>query len=372
MSLPSVLVVTPVFTHPPTQGNAARILAFGRELKARGFRVEVVHYALDRLTPEGDQAMRREWDAVYHLDARPHKPQNHPMYWGLDDWCPDEVCNFVGELCRSKNYVAVVVNYVWMSRCLEGLVGPIKIIDTHDIFSDRHKVSADHGIEPNWFFTSPIEEARGFARADIVIGIQKLEAEYIATQTAALVLVVGHPIPNSFLSFERSAYQATDFGYFASGNPWNLASLRQFDVHLARNYADCDWSVAGTICDVLPRLETSPFIFGKVDQPLDFYRHVRCCVNPMLAGTGLKVKTIEAISHGVPVIGTKVAFEGLGAFHRMHRLSDMDEVVLAVKEYGRYEAVERELSIASMQLLASYNAEVMRQYDDLSRLIVFG
>ncbi|MBN8938933.1 MAG: glycosyltransferase [Rhizobiales bacterium] len=364
-----VLIVTPVFTHPPNQGNAARILAFGRELKARGIIVDVFHYCLDFVTAEGDAAMRREWNAVYSMGARAHASQRYPGWWGLDDWCPDEVCEAVSRLCREVGYDAVVTNYVWMSRCLLGVEGSLRIIDTHDLFGDRHRISLENGLEPNWFFTSRVQESLGFDRADLVIGIQAGETAEIAQRTKVRAVTIGHPMSAWFLTHPDSTVKASAFGYFGSANPWNVRSVKAFDEALARAEQDCDWAIAGTICEAPLELRTNPFRFGRVSAPEDFYRHVDCCINPMSGGTGLKIKTVEAMAYGRPVIGSRDAFAGLGASHWLHDLATVDDLALAVGEYAASESLRAELLIATRRLFARYSASTRQQFDLLAAII---
>jgi GT2 family glycosyltransferase len=60
-------------------------------------------------------------------------------------------------------------------------------------------------------------------------------------------------------------------------------------------------------------------LVGRVGSIASFYRNARIAVSPMLAGAGVKIKTIEALQHGVPVVATTVGAEGLG-------LSDGDTI----------------------------------------------
>ena len=48
-----------------------------------------------------------------------------------------------------------------------------------------------------------------------------------------------------------------------------------------------------------------------VDNIVEFYKQGNIVVNPTLKGTGLKIKTIEAISYGKLVITSKHSSEGL-------------------------------------------------------------
>jgi len=55
-------------------------------------------------------------------------------------------------------------------------------------------------------------------------------------------------------------------------------------------------------------------ILGKIPRLEDFYRDCAVVINPARSGTGLKIKTIEAMAHGRPVVTTSVGAMGLDAF----------------------------------------------------------
>jgi GT2 family glycosyltransferase/glycosyltransferase involved in cell wall biosynthesis len=50
---------------------------------------------------------------------------------------------------------------------------------------------------------------------------------------------------------------------------------------------------------------------GSVENLADFYDQVRVVVVPMRFGAGVKIKTIEALQYGVPVVATEVGSEGV-------------------------------------------------------------
>ena len=365
-----VLIVTPVFTHPPTQGNASRILAFGRELKARGFIVDVVFFALDYGHHEGLAAMREEWNEVTVVNAVPPAKRSYPGHWGIDDWCPDVLVDTVGSLCGKELYTAVIVNYVWLSRALEAVDGPIKVIDTHDVFGDRHLMCVDAGIDPNWFFTSPLLESGGFDRADIVIAIQKAEAAAIAARTRAQTLIVGHQMEPSYLLMDQTRLPVSEFGYLSSANPWNVTSAYILDDHLSREYPDCDWILAGGLSSIGERIRTAKGVLGKVDLLEDFYSIVSCCINPMISGSGLKLKTIEALAFGRPVICTKAGSDGLDVRHPFHALPDGASMAIAMRDYSTSPTLRRELLDASRLLFIEYSLETSRQFDRFTTALV--
>lgn len=53
-------------------------------------------------------------------------------------------------------------------------------------------------------------------------------------------------------------------------------------------------------------------LLGFIESADALYRAARVAVSPVLAGAGVKIKTIEALQYGVPVVATSVGAEGLG------------------------------------------------------------
>lgn len=364
---PRILLVTPTHTHPPRQGNSARILAFGREMHRRGYAVDLLYYKIDYWSGNTAIAMRAEWDALHLIEPQPHRKQARASHWGLDDWCPDALVHKVRQLCLRHPYQAVVVNYVWLSRVLEAVDNAVKVIDTHDVFGGRAELALASGVEPSWFFTSPEDEATGLERADIVLAIQNDERDLLASRTSRPVYTVGHPVHATYRPLPPT--DTAIFGYFASANPWNLASIRALDQELALNGHAMPWVIAGSICRSELNLQSSPRIMGMVQSPADFYDKVSCVLNPMLAGTGLKIKTVEALAHGRPLIGTREAFRGLESFHPMQSLDTIEDMAMAMTEFASSHALRVELITACAHTYVAYMATTQSAYDDFASLI---
>ena len=41
-------------------------------------------------------------------------------------------------------------------------------------------------------------------------------------------------------------------------------------------------------------------LMGKIDSPVEFYQQIDLAINPVEFGTGLKIKTCEALAYGIP------------------------------------------------------------------------
>lgn len=76
-----------------------------------------------------------------------------------------------------------------------------------------------------------------------------------------------------------------------------------------------DTYVAGSCCRyvsmTLKDIPTSVYLLGKVDNLQSYYIHAACVVIPLFKGSGMKTKTIEAMSYGKTIYGTSEAFVGI-------------------------------------------------------------
>jgi hypothetical protein len=368
---PRLLMVSPAPSHPADQGNSARIQVLGTALMARGVVCDFLYYATEGCSPSQREAMAGFWHALHVLPAVPTGPMGFPGLWALDDWCDTSVVEHVAALQRRWRYDAVLVNYVWMSRVLEAVPDACRIIDTHDLFADRHLVARAAGIDPSWFFTTVAEEGRGLARADLVLAIQEEEAETLRQRSPAPVTTVGHMPPLRFLDAAPAHRVRAPFGYFGSANPWNVASVRALDTALAeaigQEEAGLPWLLAGRILQRRDlSLATTPLLLPQVPDPADFYEAVACVLNPMVPGTGLKIKTVEALAHGKPVLGTRHAFSGLPAEHPGHCAADVPDMVALMRAWRDSEAFRVELARASRLMALRYAAALETQQDVLA------
>lgn len=84
-------------------------------------------------------------------------------------------------------------------------------------------------------------------------------------------------------------------------------------------------------------------------------------VNPLLHGAGVKLRTINAIENGMPVVSTKVGNEGTGLINGEHIMisDDSENIVKCIKLLLKDEQIRRKLAInAQNYLIEHYNHEM--------------
>lgn len=207
----------------------------------------------------------------------------------------------------------VMVEYVYLSRLLT-LVSPgvLKILDTHDVMSGRHEKMIAAGHVPRWFSCTPEEEARGLERADIVVAIQDQEREFFSQITQRRVVTVGHLVPNR--RSESTVTVGHNLLFVGTGNPPNVDAIgwfiKQILPKLTSNFPELRLVLVGKICDHVP--DTPHCVkYGRVDDLAAVYDEADVVLNPVRFGTGLKIKSIEALGYAKPLVTTPVGAEGM-------------------------------------------------------------
>ena len=89
----------------------------------------------------------------------------------------------------------------------------------------------------------------------------------------------------------------------SGSNPYNVHGIHWFVKEIwplvIKRFSDAQLIIGGSICKVIKDIEGIAGIklYGFVDVPADFYAQADVAINPVFQGTGLKIKTFEAISY---------------------------------------------------------------------------
>lgn len=373
-----ILITSPIPSHPQNHGNRTRVYSLCRALQRHGATIHYVFGGLEELPRHQELAMREVWDHVHILPPyRNHR--NHMSganYHNIDDWYVEEVTTITQRILSIWRIDYCVANYVWFSKWLEQVPAGIpKYIDTHDVFAERHQRLERDGLDPSWFSTSLKEESKGFDRANTVIAIQSEEAREFAGRTKAHVTTLGHFVETDFLEPKMAAANAQiKVGYLASNNPINQQSLVMFEKSLTKHPQVADhfeFVLAGDICSSPAAAETRFQKAGFVDNIQEFYRDLDLVINPNIGGTGLKIKSIEAMAYGKPLVATADAMVGINTDHPAHTLKTTDAMCEYLEKCVSRDALP-DLSNASRQIISNYIAEQKQALDALFPGLVKG
>lgn len=102
-----------------------------------------------------------------------------------------------------------------------------------------------------------------------------------------------------------------------------------------------DTYIIGTCCQYIQRLGikviSKVHLLGRVDDLQDYYYNASCVVIPIFKGSGMKTKTIEAMSYGKTIFGTSEAFIGISAdYNRVGGLCNTKDDFISAISSRRY------------------------------------
>lgn len=207
---------------------------------------------------------------------------------------------------KDKNYDYIIISYAyWMPLVIDNpYLGKAKIIiDTHDFLTAQFQ--NEKGFKIGKGFETEINILN---KADIVWAISDEENYLFSQFISKPIYTIRHGLEDKF--FSRKDYQY-DLIYVASNNNHNLKSAKWFfeKVYplLSKDFKIC---VVGRVNQVVEKQSNITQI-NYIENLDDIYHISKVCICPMLSGTGVKIKVIEALSHGLPVVCNTRGLDGL-------------------------------------------------------------
>lgn len=327
-----LLFIAPFPLDPPSAGNRARVANFIAALTAAGHEVHFAHMQTSEF--DGEAMKRRLGNDRVHFFPFSHQPPIEPranrlarrlaqrlgleraFMWRLDSWYSDAYTEMLSSLQQKEQFDAVVVAYVFMTRAFEAFPAPcLRVLDTHDIMGLRHRRYLDVGMRPQWFSTSLEDEMTALRRADVVLAIQEEEArtfqQRLGTGSTTKVLTVGHLVELPPL---RPPSQRKAAVFLGSHNPTNVHALNCFleRVHplIRAEIPDFELLVGGGVAALVPD-RPGLVKLGFIDDIGDLFASGMLFVNPVLMGTGMAIKLLDAMAHGLPCVSTRTGARGL-------------------------------------------------------------
>ena len=126
------------------------------------------------------------------------------------------------------------------------------------------------------------------------------------------------PYYDRFPAKARYNKNKKDIIYYGAMNRMeNSTSAMWFIENVMPALGDCDvrFVIIGNKPprELINRANDRIIVTGFVEDPSDYFNNAMCLAAPLLYGAGIKVKIIEALSSGVPVLTNSIGIEGIDA-----------------------------------------------------------
>ena len=334
----NVLYFSPFPSHPPSHGNRSTILQFGQYFQRQGHQVHFVLLQSHEYAESDAKVMAKHWDTFDIL------PFSNPMLANgreipFDGWYEEGLGERIRLLCAKYDIDIVFCSYIFQSKILEYVPDYIlKVIDTHDKMGGRYEMLRKNGQPLEFFSCTPEEEGAYLRRADMVVARREEEASYFDSVTGRkTAIVVPHVEEPHFL--ERHFERLKNVGIVASANRINLAIVREsleavdrklggsacpFTVHIAGQVKE----MADALADKEGAIFKRPWVqmHGFVPDIAQFYADMDVVISPVTMGTGINVKTVQAMAYGMPLLTTACGSKGIETSERLHNHENLESL----------------------------------------------
>jgi len=240
----------------------------------------------------------------------------------------------VSTLLAGEQYETVIIEHFWCAPYIEQVRPHCKnaILDLHNIESVWHRSLADsESALRAWalrrFATASVAlERKWLPKFDCILATSTVDAE-LARQLGPGVNVSVYP--NALPETPQPCRQERPEIVF-SGNleyPPNISAIRFFHQSiwpvLQSRCPEVKWRIVGKNPDAIrpfvagePRIQVT----GFVEDAVAVLAECQVAVIPLLAGSGTRVKILEAWAAGTPVVSTTLGAQGLDCADGTHLL----------------------------------------------------
>ncbi len=348
--LATVFCVSHVSPHAPRAGNEYRISRLLQWLQTEGFETIPIISPLphDEFSDEGLASLAEQYGSALlclrkgettgilnELDQKTlaaleskivpsyaevlgedqlHEARELDLLGTERTFCHDALIAVTKALVETRKSCIVVAEYVFMSRLLPVLhLGVLKVIDTHDVFSAKQRKVVAYGVSDGLCLSAGEERERLF-RADLILAIQPEEQAELGEVLGGgrKVITAGVDFP---VTSDVTPAQKPIITFVGSDNAMNAKGLRDFLRFAWPQVLDAvpeaQLFVAGKVCSSVKFKPRNVMLLGPVENLSELYREAMVVINPVLAGTGLKVKTLEALSFLRPLVTWPTGIDGL-------------------------------------------------------------
>lgn len=273
--------------------------------------------------------VRRDWlRPVRRLLERVYGESLFTGAWDLTTPTPAE-CEVAAEAIEAAGATTVLANYcLWGPLLADGRLGRRRTaILMHDLLSARTQQFLQSGMPLD---SPPIreeDELRWLSSAHTVLASQEREAEAIRPRISAEVIVT--PVILHPKALDEEQVEAGRCLFVGANIPPNRTGLEflleSVWPRVRAAVPGATLAVAGTVGQVLGEGLTSLGVekLGVVPSLEAEYARAAVCLVPLLIGSGIKIKLLEALGYGKAIVSTSIGIQGLETWaHQAMEVAD--------------------------------------------------
>lgn len=339
MSRPRLLLVKPIVPYPPDQGT--KVVSFDLIRSLRGtFDVTVLARALNESDVDAARELESWCERVITVPAPNRRSLLHRIAYkvafsvrslagrhslkSLYD-CPSTLIARAAELAAQSPFDLYLVEYWQLYPLFDVFPADRTVLLTHDIdlLVNRQialmekRLGAKLRAVRRWRVEEG-EEVRAYQRSQRVLALTERDAHAVRklSRGHAEVRVLPFGVDPDYFAEPDGARAREVLFMGALSASFNRDALEYFaaSIYPLLDDADCDVTiVGGELPDGARSLASQPRVrvIGRVPDVREYLHRAACIVIPLRFGGGLRIRTLEAMMAGLPVVCSSVAMAGM-------------------------------------------------------------
>jgi hypothetical protein len=224
----------------------------------------------------------------------------------------DDFTSALSAFLAERPVDAVVLEYIRLSYLLDGCRPGVRtVLDMHDVMSLRtislRKVGLRASIEMD-----AKTEAAILKRYSRVLTISRTDDDYVR-DGLGLQNSIYAPYSVQQVSKARKIGSGKRLIFVGANTDANISGIRWFLNQVWPLLSDDGFTIdiLGSVGESIPEYRPGVRICGSNDDLTPFFDQADISINPVFIGGGLKIKCLDALSHGLPCITTVEGAAGL-------------------------------------------------------------
>lgn len=302
------------------QGNNARAFALLQYFKNRNHKIDYVGIASKSFSAVDLESIKKA-DLIANgfllkRDKRISKTLSYLFTYAIPNKLKGRIRDFdrtrfghkeqFSRILKDNQYDYIIISYAYWAELIrknKHLKNAKLIIDTHDFLTSQFQNQKRFNLGK--YFNKEVELLNLFQKVWVISS----DENYIFSQfVSSEVITIPHALE---AKFQLNSAKKYDLVYVASSNEHNVKSAKWFfeEVYpkLNPNLSICVVGKINEHISELPNVTKMHF----VEDLNQVYSESRVAICPMLSGTGLKIKVVEALSFGLPVVCNPRGIDGL-------------------------------------------------------------
>ena len=309
---PKLLLISAISPTPQNSGGATRIHHTLQELSK--------YYQVDFIT--FDESLIKLGPKKINLFFKKGIP-----YW-FSPWYSPKLISHISKLIKENNYDIIQIEFSQLLYLVKYLPkNTKKIFVAHDISSVsfyrrifENKPSLLKIISRYLFFLEIyFYEKKYFSKFDTIISVSQKDKQTLQKQFPNQKIVCFENGIDEIDFLKKTPSKILNLGYIGSfSHTPNLNAVKYFFDEIAplldKEKIIYRFYLAGdNDSEFIKKTFSNQNLInlGRVKETKEFYKKIDCLITPIFSGSGSRIKILEALSFGVPIISSPIGAEGL-------------------------------------------------------------